>query len=149
MIIRNFTPSDQECVLDMVAEFYTSPAVDHPIPVSNFADAYDEMCDGGSHRLRGLLFLEDNMPAGFCSLSFSYSTEAGGAVVLLEELYISPDFRSKGFGKKVVQFLLDEYKDKAARIRLEVASSNQSAIGLYHRFGFEVLPYQQMILENF
>lgn len=147
--IRNFEPEDKGAVLAMVDTFYNSPGVLHPIPVQNFANAYGEMCGGGSGRLRGLLIESDNHLAGFCSLSFSYSTEAGGPVVLIEEVFIHPDYRGHGIGAKVFAFIENEYKGNAARLRLEVAPDNQRAIALYARLGFTKLPYVQMTMEDF
>lgn len=149
MKIRDFTPADRAAVLDMVATFYNSPGVLHKIPAGNFAQAYDEMCGGGSTRLRGLLLEMEGKPAGFCSLSFSYSTEAGGPVVLIEEVYIHPVFRGHGLGSQVFDFIKKEYSGRAARLRLEVAPGNKRAAALYERLGFTALPYTQMILEDF
>lgn len=149
MTIRNFEETDRAAVLKMVEAFYHSPGVLHQIPVSNFADVYTEMCCGGSQRLRGLLLEEEGQPAGFCCLSFSYSTEAGGPVVLIEELYVEHEYRGLGIGSAVLTFIRDEYKDKAARLRLEVAPDNTRATELYARLGFEPLTYVQMIQEDF
>lgn len=149
MIIRDFQEKDLPAVLKMVEPFYTSPGVLHPIPVENFADVFSEMCDGGSFRLRGLLLEEDGVPAGYCLLSFSYSTEPGGKVILIEEIYISPEFRGRGFGHQVFDFLKNEYRDSSARLRLEVAPDNTRAKALYEEVGFETLDYIQMINEDF
>ena len=149
MRIRDFEKADRAAVLAMVDTFYSSPGVLHRIPVEHFDLAYDEMCGGGSLRLRGLIIEVDGKPAGFCSLSFSYSTAAGGPVVLIEEVYIDPAFRGLGLGTAAFDFIKKEYSGKAARLRLEVAPDNQRAIELYERIGFEKLPYVQMILEEF
>ncbi len=149
MLIRNFVQQDKDAVLAMVEDFYNSPGVLNPIPTSNFAEAFEEMCDGGSHRLRGLVIEVDGKAAGFCSLSFSYSTEAGGAVVLIEEVYIHPHYQGRGLGTAIFNYIIQEYKDKAARLRLEVAPENLRAMALYQRIGFSQLPYRQMTLEDF
>lgn len=149
MTIRNLEPMDKNAVLAMVEDFYHSPGVLNPIPTSNFANAYDEMCCGGSERLRGLVMEVEGKTAGFCSLSFSYSTEAGGPVVLIEELYIAPEFQGNGIGTAVFNLLKEEYKGKAARLRLEVAPENARALALYERIGFTRLPYIQMTMEDF
>lgn len=148
MQIRTFLPSDREAVLALVADFYNSPACLHRIPVQNFADAFDEMAaDRGL--MRGLALVEAGRICCYCQLAFTYSTEAGGPVVLLEELYLAPDCRGRGWGSEVLEFLKREYAGRAARIRLEVAPENPRARQLYEREGFAVLGYTQMILENF
>lgn len=146
-VIRDFTPQDRTGILNMVNTFYNSPGVLHKIPTRQFADVYDEMCNGGSGRLRGLAIEHEGELAGYCSLSFSYSTEAGGLVVLIEEVYISSGYRGRGLGGKVFAFLRQEYQNKAARLRLEVVEDNEGAINLYQRLGFQPLPYKQMILD--
>lgn len=149
MSIRNFTQDDRDAVMAMVDTFYHSPAVDHEIPASHTADVFDEMCDGGSDRIRGLIIEHQGKMAGYCSLSFGYSTEAGGTVVILEEGYVLPAYRSLGLGGELLNFIKNDYRGKAARLRLEVAPTNTRAIALYERMGFKVLPYVQMIAENF
>lgn len=149
MLIRDMTKDDRQAVLGMAETFYNSPGVLHRITVENFAAAYDEMCGGGSGRLRGLLILVEGAPAGYCQLSFSYSTEAGGPVVLVEEVYILEKYRGMGLGSDLFEFLREEYGGKIARLRLEVAPGNTRAIALYERLGFEKLPYVQMVLEDF
>lgn len=147
--IRDLKLEDRQEVLAMVELFYNSPGVLHKIPVEYFDNAYNEMCSGGSGRLRGLMLEADGKPAGFSSLSFSYSTEAGGAVVLMEEIYIKPEYRGNGIGSTVIEYVKNEYRGKAARLRLEVNPENTRAIDLYERSGFQKLPYVQMTLEDF
>lgn len=147
-MIRNLTAQDKESVLAMVTEFYTSPGVLHKIPVSNFSTVYDDMVKGTPY-LRGLAIEHEGQLAGYCQLTFSYSTEAGGMVVWIEEVYIKEEFRGHGLGNEVFQYLKSEYRGKAARLRLEVSPDNPRAAALYERLGFEVLPYTQMMQENF
>lgn len=149
MSVRDFQPTDRDAVLAMVDNFYHSPAVDHDIPVEHFAGAFDDMCGGGGAYLRGLLVQHEGKPAGFCSLAFTYSTEANGPVVLIEEVFILPEFRGHGLGEEVFTFIKNEYRGKAARLRLEVAADNVRAQALYNRLGFDTLPYIQMINEDF
>lgn len=148
MLIRDFTPNDKQAVLGMAEAFYDSPGVLHRIPIEHFAAVYDEMCNGGSSRLRGLVLQVEGQPAGYCQLAFSYSVEAGGPVVQVEEVYILEEYRGIGLGSDLFGFLREEYGG-SARLRLEVAPGNTRAVQLYERLGFERLPYIQMILEDF
>lgn len=146
--IRTFLPQDKEKILALVADFYNSSAFLHRIPVQNFADAFDEMvADRGLYR--GLAVLDETGLCGYGQLTFSMSTEAGGMVVWVEELYLTPACRGKGYGSKVLQFIKKEYTGRAARIRLEVTAANPRARALYEREGFALLNYTQMILEDF
>ncbi|MEG2770335.1 MAG: GNAT family N-acetyltransferase, partial [Oscillospiraceae bacterium] len=122
-MIRSFLPEDKNEVLAMVTPFYTGPGVLHQIPVQNFADAYDDMVNQTPF-LRGYVILSEDKIAGYIHLTFSYSCEAGGMVVSLEELFIKPDFRGKGLGNEALTFIKDEYRGKCARISLEVAPEN-------------------------
>ncbi len=148
MLIRDFAASDRDEILALVTEFYTTPSVLHPVPMSHYTNIYAEMCDGGSGRVRGLAIEDKSEVVGFCTLSFGYSTEAGGPVVLVEELYVKEECRGGGIGSEVLRFVEEEYAGKAARIRLEVMPDNHRAIELYKKLGFEELPYLQMVKER-
>ena len=44
--------------------------------------------------------------------SFTHSNEVAGMVVLIEELYIRPEYQGKGIGNFVLDWLFQEYQDK-------------------------------------
>lgn len=53
---------------------------------------------------------------------------------------IKKSHQNKGYGKRLLAFLLDEAKElKAQQIYLEVRTSNRAAISLYQNFGFNEL----------
>ena len=95
------------------------------------------------------LVSEDEKPVGFALFFHNVSTWLGRAGIYLEDLFVLPEYRGKGYGKQLLDFLKKEYAGRAARLRLEVAPENPRARQLYEREGFEVLPYTQMILEDF
>lgn len=142
-MLRDFSEKHREAVLAMAADFYTGPGVLHCIPPAHFAAAFDE-CLAGSPYTHGYMIEKDGKPAGYMLLSFTYSSEAGGLSVLLEELYILPAFRGCGLGREALAFLFEMYP-QAKRFRLEVAPDNLRAKALYAREGFSELPYIQMI----
>ena len=80
-------------------------------------------------------------------MAITFSQEAGGKTVWLEELYIKPEFRNFGLGSEFFTFLAETEKD-CKRFRLEVEDYNKKAIELYKRKGFSFLPYSQMIKEQ-
>ena len=132
--------------MEMASEFYHSPAVLHPVPDAFFERTADETL--GSDAYAQIYMLEcDGEPAGYGLTAKTFSQEAGGYVIWLEELYIREQFRSRGLGSEFFAYVEKKYAGQAARFRLEVEKDNVRAISLYKRLGYEVLDYTQMIKE--
>lgn len=146
MTIRNLLPRDREVFLAMCRDFYHSPAVLHPAPDATFARTF-AACLDQNPLVRGLLLEEEGAPVGYAILAFTYSAEVGGTVVLLDELYLVPEARGRGWGSQFFAWLFDQYP-QAARFRLEVTAQNPGALALYRRLGFAPLDYCQMILDK-
>ena len=141
--IRDFIPEDRTEYLRLSQNFYTSQAVTHSIPENNFSRTFDQ-CLAQSPYLRGLALTLDNIFAGYALLSFTWSNEAGGLVLLLEEAYIDPAHQGTGLGSALLKFIEND-RQNIKRIRLEVTPGNQAAIRLYERNGYAMLDYLQMI----
>lgn len=143
---RDFLPQDRDIYLQMSREFYSSKAVLHSIPDENILKTF-RLCLEKDPFVRGLLVLVDGKPAGYGLLSFTWSNEAGGSCVLLEEAYILPRYQGGGIGGAFLDQIEQEYikAGRAKRLRLEVAPENTRAIALYERKGFARLDYVQML----
>ena len=144
--IRDFKEQDSAIFIDMCTSFYSSDAVLHPISQEAMSKTFNEIMSNSPY-LRGLIIEYNSLISGYVNLSLTYSNEANGLTVLLEEIYIMPEYQGRGLGSYALKWVLDEYKDKAMRYRLEVCNSNSSAIKLYERFGFKSLNYKQMIID--
>ena len=145
-MFRKMTPSDVPEVLLMMREFYHSPAVLHPVPDANFEATVREVLSGRPYA--DLYLLEwEGKTAGYALTAKSWSNEAGGPVVWLEEAYVTEAFRGKGLGSLLLRQLEEEYTGVAARLRLEVEDDNEGAIRLYTKMGYIPLEYRQMIRE--
>ena len=142
-MIREITTADREVFLQLLDEFYHSPAVLHPVPRTYFERTFQEVTSGSPYA-RAYLLECGGAPAGYAQLSFTYSTEAGGRLIWVEELYVRPQYQGRGLGGAFFRFLEETYAGQAARIRLEVEPDNDGARRLYGRVGFEELPYMQM-----
>ncbi|WP_227011702.1 GNAT family N-acetyltransferase [Paenibacillus lutimineralis] len=143
MMIRKMEQKDSEAFVEMSNEFYHSDAVLHSIPESFIRKTFDELM-AGSPYIDGYIFECDGEEAGYSLLSITYSNEAGGLVVWVEEIYILPKFQGRGIGKEYMDFIEEAYKGKAARIRLEVEEANERAINIYKNKGYKQLDYVQM-----
>lgn len=143
-MIRKVEKRDRDIFIELVKEFYLSPAVLHPVPEQNYFTTF-ELITSNSPYADGYLFEHNGDVAGYGLTATTYSNEAGGPVIWLEEAYIRPQFRGLGMGSEFIRFVENKYQGTAMRLRLEVEPDNEDAIRLYKRLGFEPLPYDQMI----
>ncbi len=101
------------------------------------------MTESGQY-MNGYLFEHEGQVVGFATVAKTFSTEAGGLVAWLEELYIRPNYRSLGLGKEIFEYIENSYSN-IKRIRLEVERDNVRAMNLYKKKGFHILDYLQMV----
>ena len=148
MKLIDFLPEHKECFFQMCNEFFSSPAVCHPISRDAMEKTFQTAL-ADSPYMRGLMITKEKEVIGYLLLSFTYSNEVGGMVVWIEEIFISEPHRNKGYGKEVLQWIIDTYKSSVKRFRLEVTDENKLAKKLYEKTGFSDLNYQQMTLEDF
>ena len=60
-------------------------------------------------------------------------------VYVIRDLYILPDYRGQGIGKKIMIYILDFLKPKHKKIVLYVDPNNIVAISLYTKLGFKLV----------
>jgi len=145
MTIREIAAADREAFLELMDEFYHSEAVLHPVPRAYMERSFAELMRSGEYLQAWFLETGDAL-AGYALISRSFSPEAGGTVIWLEELYLRPDYRGQGMGGEFLGWMKENVP--AARYRLEVEPENHRVKALYRRYGFEIFPYQQMVLET-
>lgn len=145
-MIREIESRDREKFIAMVKEFFSSEAVLHDIPTSHIEQTFKEVI-ADSPYAKAYIIEDNDETAGYGLLSLTYSNEAGGMVVWIEELYIMKQFRGKGLGNHFIDFINRAYCEQAKRIRLEIVHSNKSAERLYRRKGYAPLDYVQMVYD--
>ncbi len=145
-MIRFLKEEDRNECIKLMEEFYETDAVSHKIPKEYIENTVDfALSDSPFNKI--IICKSEESYAGFCHLSFTYSCEVGGLVLMIEEIYIKDEFKGKGFGTALFVFMRNEYDATVKRYRLEVVESNKPAIKLYERLGFGNLAYKQMILD--
>ena len=143
-MFRKVNQNDKEFLFEMFDKFYASEAVLHPIDRSFYQNTFDEIMQ--SDRYLEVYIIEyENFPVGYAMLSKSFSPEAGGKIIWIEEIYIEPDYRSKGLGKAFFEFVENKYQGHIKRLRLEAEPDNKRAVELYLTLGFTPLNYVQYI----
>ncbi len=145
-MIRFIKAHDSDECIAMLEEFYRTDAVSHTIPNDYIKNTINAALNNSPY-VKIIICEVDGDYAGFCTLSLSFSTEAGGIVVFIEELYVRDNFKGQGHGSDILDFIRQEFDSKVKRYRLEVTPQNEGAIRLYQKLGFEELSYKQMVLD--
>ena len=142
-MIRKFVPEDREDYIRFSTEFYNSSAVDKPVPREHFEQGFDEMMRSDVY-VQGYMLVCDGNNVGYCVTMKTYSVEAGGITLWIDELFVLEEYRSKGLGRELFKYIEENGDKKLRRIRLEVELENGRAISLYKKMGFEPAPYDGM-----
>lgn len=142
-MIRKFVPEDREDYIRFSTEFYNSSAVDKPVPREHFEQGFDEMMRSDVY-VQGYMLVCDGNNVGYCVTMKTYSVEAGGITIWIDELFVLEEYRSKGLGRELFKYIEENGDKKLRRIRLEVELENGRAISLYKKMGFEPTPYDGM-----
>lgn len=146
MSVRPLTEADFEKILSMMKVFYASDALlihpDETVLRRTLTDAI-----GNNPFVEGFALEYAGELAGYGMVAKSYSTEAGGPCIWIEDIYILPRYRGKGLGTAFLTFVQAHFP-QAARIRLEAEPENEKAMSVYHAAGFSELGYTQLILDR-
>ena len=142
-MIRKFVPEDREDYIRFSTEFYNSSAVDKPVPREHSEQGFDEMMRSDVY-VQGYMLVCDGNNVGYCVTMKTYSVEAGGITIWIDELFVLEEYRSKGLGRELFKYIEENGDKKLRRIRLEVELENGRAISLYKKMGFEPAPYDGM-----
>lgn len=145
--MRKIQAEDRALYLAMAREFYGTDAVTHSVPEQYFINMFEELMRSDIYAECFILDCEGE-DAGYALLLKSFSQEAGGRVVWIDELYVRPQFQGRGVGKRFFSQLDRLLTPDVRRLRLEISRTNVRAAKLYASFGFEPLEYVQMVREK-
>lgn len=84
-----------------------------------------------------LIFEENGKPVGFANLMTIFSVWSHGRAIILDDLYIIPEARGKGYGKKSLKFVEEFAKErKYKRLQFQSEETNANAKGFYSAMGY-------------
>ena len=136
VIFRPAAPQDEQALLGMMrnlaeqepgAYFFDEPAVQEVL--RKFLASPDLG--------QAWVFHEDKTPVGYIVLTYGYSFEYHGRDSFIDELYIEPQYRRQGIGRRAMQFVEERARGLGVKaIHLEVDQGNDPAAELYRRAGY-------------
>lgn len=137
MRVREFIREDKKAFLELCERFYESGSTvlgfNKAIAEKTFLRVLDH-----HENLWGYLFTDEDTGSlvGYALTTSYWSNEEGGDVIVLDEIYIDPVNRHKGYAHIFMNWL-DEHFCDAAAITLEVLESNTRACKFYEKAGFK------------
>jgi GNAT superfamily N-acetyltransferase len=125
--------SDLSDILQMAVAFHQEDG--HPLPERS-RGTIESLLRGSE--LGSIYRLEfEGESAGYFALCYTISLEFGGQVIILDDFYLRPEFRSRGLGTEILGEIESLARKRGAvQIFLEVENANPKAFRLYERNGF-------------
>lgn len=139
LVIRAATAADEPYLLPLMRALAEQEPNPNPGAFREAAvsEAFRFLLD---HPDRGLVWVlvADEKLVGYIVLTLGFSFEFFGTDAFIDELYVLPQYRRRGFALAAVKYLEAEANKLGVNaVHLEVDAGNDSAFELYRRIGFE------------
>lgn len=83
-----------------------------------------------------IFLVKDNIKIGFSLYYYTFSTFLSKKTLYLEEIFVKEKYRSKGYGKKIFNYLLNKAKDEnVGRMEWVCLNWNEPSINFYKKMG--------------
>ncbi len=136
LIIRETSKEDIPLIFTLIREL-----ADYE-KLSNSVTADQELLEKnlfGKNRYAYVVIAEyEGEAVGQALYFYNFSTFKGKPGIYLEDLYVRPEFRNKGIGKALLNYLIElAKKQNCGRVEWVVLDWNESAINFYKSLGAE------------
>ncbi|MFZ6050053.1 GNAT family N-acetyltransferase [Pseudomonas sp. CR3202] len=140
--IRPAQPNDAQQILDFITELAVYERAGHEVKASVEDILRSLFADNAP--ARALMCLLDGRPIGYAVYFYSYSTWLGRNGIYLEDLYITPEQRGIGAGRRLLREIAREARaNDCGRLEWSVLDWNQPAIDFYRSIG--ALPQDEWV----
>jgi len=128
--IRSAEEADFPQILDLFKEFALFE--NHPDRMVNYLD---RMIEEKEFLNCFVAETDDHRIIGYATCFFSYYTWIGKCLYM-DDLYVKPEFRAHGIGKRLLNNVIEFARDSQChKLRWQVSKCNNPAIGFYQSIG--------------
>ena len=132
--IRPACLEDVPVILQLIHDLATYERA--PDEVSATEEQLVEVLFGEKPAAEVLLAFEEESPVGFAVYFYNFSTWLGRPGLYLEDLFVKPEKRGKGYGRALLIELAKIARDRGCgRMEWAVLDWNEPAIQFYHALG--------------
>ena len=142
--IHSATRADAPAIHALVRELAVYEKLEH-LMISTPADFERELFDAGSV-IEAIVAKENDVAIGFALFFHNFSTFLGRKGLYLEDLYVKPEYRGKGYGKALLVRLAQiAVERKCGRFEWSVLDWNTPSIKFYEAMGATVMPEWRIV----
>jgi GNAT superfamily N-acetyltransferase len=135
MQIRMATTNDLPALLPLMRGYYSDDGLqfDAAASAATMTRLLEEPQWG-----RVFLIEVGDTTIGYVALCMGFSLELGGNDAFVDEVFVAPQHRGRGYGRQALKFAIAEAETLGVRaLHLEVDTQNSSAQALYQSMGFQ------------
>ncbi len=137
MKIRKATKEDFSRIAELINEEYSKPPYHEPWKKKNAIKTLNYFAKVGK-----ILVLIEERIIGFIISRDEYYNE--GSATMIEELIVDNEFKGRGFGRKLVEYVEKQGKKKKIKRVLLMASKDAPAFKFYKKMGY--IPSKKTVL---
>jgi GNAT superfamily N-acetyltransferase len=136
--IQPATAGDVPLILRLITALAEYERLSHQVVASEAA--LRETLFGPSPAAEVVIAYVDDQPAGFALWFHNYSTFLGKRGLYLEDLFVLPEWRGHGIGRRLLSHLANIAIERGCgRMEWAVLDWNEPAIGFYRKLGAAVM----------
>ncbi|MCL2935716.1 MAG: GNAT family N-acetyltransferase [Trichodesmium sp. St16_bin2-tuft] len=144
--LRAATPADVSLLFDLIKALAEYEKLSHTVTgnvASLEAHLFGEPgADRSNHRPIAEAIIAElrGQPVGFSLFFHNYSTFLTQPGIYIEDLFVLPEYRGRGIGKRLVSYVAElAVSRNCGRLEWSVLDWNESAIGFYQNIGASIL----------
>jgi GNAT superfamily N-acetyltransferase len=136
--IRDATIADVPVILQLIRDLATYERA--PNDVLATEEGLGEVLFGAEPAAKVVIAFENSTPVGFAVYFFNFSTWLGRPGLYLEDLFVKPEVRGRGYGRALLVHLAKIARDhNCGRMEWAVLTWNEPAIQFYKSLGAAAL----------
>ena len=142
--IRPATPRDAAVIIDLIRQLSIYEKLEHM--VTGDEAMMREALFGAKPSCECLIAEQHGKPVGFALYFTTFSTFLCKPGLYLEDLFVIPAARGKGYGKALLKYLAGVAKARdCGRFEWRVLDWNEPSIRFYQSLGATVMPEWQLV----
>ena len=131
--IREAVPGDSATIFDLIKKLAVYEKLENEV-ITSTEELQENIFNKNFAKV--LIAEENKKPVGFALYFYHFSTFVGRPGIYLEDLFVEPEFRGKGYGKALLARLASIAKaENCGRLEWSVLDWNTPSIEFYKKLG--------------